>query len=256
MLLRILFFFILISTSVVATAGAKNVDGNRTALVIGNADYPGGSLKNPLNDARAMAEVLQKSNFAVTLIENAGRRKMSEAIANFGRELYAGGVGLFYFAGHGVQFEGSNYLVPVDADIGDEVDVKYEAVPAGKILDKMKLAGNDVNIVILDACRNNPYARDSRSASGSENRGLIRMASPIGSIVAYATAPGSVAADGGGEHGVYTKYLLKYIQQPGLTIEQVFKKVRKAVLRDTGNRQIPWENSSLMGDFILLKPNR
>ncbi len=249
----ILSFLMAISISSSVQAEGSTVGSRRIALVVGNASYPQYPLKNPLNDARGMATVLKKSHFEVTLLENAGRRKMNEAISAFGKRLYNVDVGLFYFAGHGVQFEGSNYLIPVDAVINDEVDVKYEAVNASRILDKMKQAKNDVNIVILDACRNNPFAGRDRSAGGSVSRGLTKMFSPVGSFVAYATAPGSVSADGNGKHGIYTKYLLKYIQKPGLTIEQVFKKVRKAVRHDTGQQQTPWENSSLMGDFYFIQ---
>jgi hypothetical protein len=245
---------VLVAITLPGSAVARSAkDSRRIALVIGNAAYPQYPLKNPLNDARGMAEVLNKSHFEVTLLENAGRRKMEETISAFGKRLYNGDVGLFYFAGHGVQFEGSNYLIPVDAVINDEVDVKYEAVNASRILDKMKQAKNDVNIVILDACRNNPFASSDRAAGGSASRGLTKMFSPVGSFVAYATAPGSVSADGNGEHGIYTKYLLKFMQEPGLTIEQVFKKVRKAVRHETDQKQTPWENSSLMGDFYFIQ---
>ncbi len=223
----------------------------RKALVIGNAAYKNYPLKNPVNDATGMANALKKNGFQVTLLKNAGQRKMEEAIHHFGRQLQRGDVGLFYFAGHGIQHKGRNYLIPVNARILDEADVKYKAVDAGTVLSKMELAGNDVNIVILDACRNNPFARNFRSI---ERRGLVQMSQPTGSLVAYSTAPGSVSEDGRGKHGIYTGFLLEYMNKPGLTIEQVFKQVRKSVRKKTGNRQVPWENSSLTGNFYFAGP--
>ncbi len=132
--------------------------GQRKALVIGNAAYKNYPLKNPVNDADAMATALRRNNFQVQLLKNTNLRKMKNAIRSFGRDLQKGDTGLFYFAGHGIQYNGSNYLIPVGAIIEDEADVEYEAFDAGRILSKMELAGNDVNIVILDACRNNPFA--------------------------------------------------------------------------------------------------
>ncbi len=221
---------------------------NRTALIIGNADYQESPLKNPVNDARDIATVLKKKGFSVTLKLNANQRTMERAIRNFGTDLRKGGIGLFYFAGHGLRVHGNNYLIPLGSIIETEGDVKYEAVDAGLVLAKMEDAGNDMNIVILDACRNNPFARSFRSGS---SRGLARMDAPKGSLVAYATAPGSVAADGDGENGVYTKHLIRNIDKPGMDVEDVLKSVRIAVVSETGNRQIPWESSSLMGSFYF-----
>lgn len=219
----------------------------RVALVIGNSQYRAAPLKNPVNDALDMARSLERAGFSVELLKNGNQRQMDESIQAFGKTLQKGGVGLFYFAGHGIQYHGRNYLIPVDARIQDESDVKYEAVDAGRILAKMELAGNDLNIVILDACRNNPFARSFRSAE----QGLAQMEAPAGSFVAYATSPGSVAADGPDHNGLYTKYLLQYMDEPGIAIEHVFKKVRRAVRRDSDKKQTPWENSSLVGNFYF-----
>jgi len=219
----------------------------RTALVIGNSAYKSSPLKNPANDAFDMAAALRDSGFDVILKTNASQRSMEKAIKRFGKKLQSGGIGLFYFAGHGLQVEGRNYLLPVDADIESESDVKYDAVDAGRVLGKMEDAGNDLNIVILDACRNNPFARSFRSA----DKGLAKMDAPTGSFIAYATAPGSVAADGDGRNGLYTKYLLQYMKEPNLSVERVFKKVRLAVVNDTAQKQTPWESSSLLGDFYF-----
>jgi len=159
-----------------------------------------------------------------------------------------GCIGLFYFAGHGIQVKGINYLIPVDAEIETESDVEYEAVDAGRILGKMEDAGNDLNIVIVDACRDNPFARSFRSSS----RGLARMDAPKGSIIVYATAPGKVAADGEGRNGIYTKHLLKHMKISGLTVEQVLKSTRIEVMNETGDKQVPWESSSLRGNFYFI----
>ncbi len=219
----------------------------RTALVIGNSAYKSSPLKNPVNDASDMASALRDSGFDVTLKTNASLRSMEKAIQNFGKKLRGGGVGLFYFAGHGLQVGGRNYLIPVDAEIESESDVKYDGVDAGRVLGKMENAGNGLNIVILDACRNNPFARSFRSA----DKGLAKMDAPTGSFIAYATAPGSVAADGDGRNGLYTQYLLQYMREPNLSVERVFKKVRFAVVNDTAQKQTPWESSSLLGDFYF-----
>jgi len=176
---------------------------------------------------------------------------MVTAIREFGRQIkQQGGVGLFYYAGHGIQVKGCNYLIPLGAVIESEGDARFEAVDAGFVLSKMEDAGNDMNIVILDACRNNPFARSFRSSS----QGLARMDAPKGSIIAYATAPGELAADGTGRNGIYTKHLIENIKTPQLRLEDVFKNVRRAVVNETGNKQVPWESSSLMGQFYFFLP--
>ncbi|MDO9631378.1 MAG: SUMF1/EgtB/PvdO family nonheme iron enzyme, partial [Humidesulfovibrio sp.] len=222
----------------------------RVALVIGNSAYPTARLKNPVNDARDMAAALKSLGFEVILRENAGLRQMNEAIDQFWGSLKKGGVGLFFFAGHGMQVAGENFLVPVDARVALEKDVQYECVNAGKVLGRMEDAGNGLNIVILDACRNNPFARSFRS----ESRGLAKMDAPTGSLVAFATAPGDVAADGAGKNGLYTSHLLRNLRTPGLKIEDVLKQTRIGVAADSakmGKRQTPWESSSLMGEFYF-----
>ncbi|MHC1700096.1 MAG: caspase family protein [Humidesulfovibrio sp.] len=217
----------------------------RVALVIGNGAYPSAPLRNPVNDARDMAATLRGLGFEVILRENASLRQMEDAVDELWKRLKAGGAGLFFFAGHGLQVAGRNYLVPVDARLAAEQDVKYRCMDAGLVLGRMENAGNQLNIVILDACRNNPYSRNFRSV----NEGLAKMDAPRGSIVAYATAPDSVAADGAGKNGVYTGQLLKHMRTPGLPIEEMFKRVRIGVLGETQEKQVPWEASSLTGDF-------
>ena len=219
----------------------------RVALVIGNSAYKSSPLRNPANDARAMARALADVGFAVTVLEDGTRAGMHRAVRLFGDELLRGGAGLFYYAGHGMQVRGRNYLVPVDVEIEREDEVEFQAVDANLVLAKMDSAKNSLNLMILDACRNNPFARSFRSSS----QGLAQMDAPSGTLVAFATAPGSVAADGDGENGVYTKHLLKELRQPGVAVEQLFKRVRIGVSIETGDRQIPWESSSLKGDFFF-----
>jgi formylglycine-generating enzyme required for sulfatase activity len=223
------------------------VQEQRLALVIGNGAYKSGPLRNSVNDAHDMTATLRELGFEVIYYRNADQRKTEDAIRQFGKRLRKGGVGLFYFAGHGMQLNGRNYLIPVDARIETESDVKYEAVDAGRVLGKMEDAGNRLNIVILDACRDNPFSRSFRNA----DKGLARMDAPTGSLIAYATAPGQVAAEGEGRNGVYTKYLLKHMTVPGWTIEQVLKRVRVDVIASTGDKQVPWESSSLTGNFYF-----
>ncbi|MGE4264686.1 MAG: caspase family protein [Desulfovibrio sp.] len=226
---------------------AQAAGENRTALVIGNSAYKSAPLKNPANDARDMAQALKALGFDVTLLVDANHQKMESAVRDFGLALRKGGVGLFYFAGHGLQVGGENYLVPVDAAIQSESDVKYGCLNAGLVLGKMEDAGNGLNLIILDACRNNPFSRGFRSAE----QGLAKMDAPTGSLIAYATAPGSVAADGQGRNGLYTEHLLRNLRTPGLPVTDLFMRVRMGVVAATGKKQVPWEASSLTGYFYF-----
>lgn len=219
--------------------------------MIGNGDYPNGRLRNPTNDARGLARVLRGLGFEVLAHENLSQRDMRRAINDFGRRLRDGGVGLFYYAGHGLQVNGRNYLVPVDATIDDESEVEVEAVDVATVLGRMEAARNRLNVVILDACRDNPYARSFRNVS----RGLASIDAPAGTVLAYATAPGRVARDGEGMNGLYTGELLKAMVVPGLKIEDVFKRVRQGVQEQSRGEQVPWESVSIVGDFVFALPS-
>ena len=221
----------------------------KIALVIGNSDYKISPLKNPVNDARLIADILSEAGFKVLKHEDINQKQMKKAINSFGRLLDTADIGLFYFAGHGVQFNGKNFLVPVNAQIQYESDIEVESVDLNRILAKMEGAKNGMNLVILDACRNNPFTRSFRSLS----RGLAFSNAPSGTLIAYATAPGDVALDGAGNNGLYTSKLAKYMSTPNLRIEDVFKKVRIEVKNDSEGIQIPWESSSLEGDFYFFK---
>ncbi len=220
----------------------------RLALVIGNGTYTNAPpLKNPPNDARDMAATLKTLGFDVTSGINIDQREMKRLIREFGQKLKAGGSGLFYYAGHGVQSNGRNYLIPVEADIQSEAEVEDSSVDVNLVLKYMDEAQNGLNIVILDACRNNPFARSFRSASN----GLAQVDAPTGTLIAYATAPGRVASDGTGENGLYTSELLKKVRVPGLSATEMFMRVRAEVMQQTNNKQVPWEASSLVGAFYF-----
>ena len=219
----------------------------RLALVIGNSAYREAPLRNPVNDARAMAQRLRELGFTVIAHENATKRTMEAAIIEFGRRLGEGGVGAFYYAGHGLQVRGRNYLVPVDCEIDDEASTRVAAVDVELLLEQMNEARNRINLVVLDACRNNPFERRMRGGS----RGLAAADAARGTLIAYATALGSVAADGEGGNGLYTEELLAALNEPGLKIEEVFKRVRINVSRRSRGAQTPWESSSLTGDLVV-----
>jgi tetratricopeptide (TPR) repeat protein len=220
----------------------------RIALVIGNGIYASApALKNPPNDARDMAATLQALGFEVSSGVNISQREMKRLIREFGQKLKGGGSGLFYYAGHGVQSKGRNYLIPIDAEIQSEAEVEDSGVDVGLVLNYMDEAQNGLNIVILDACRNNPFGRSFRSAA----EGLAQVDAPTGTLIAYATAPGRVASDGTGQNGLYTAELLKQMRVPSVSVTDMFMRVRAEVMKQTGNKQVPWEASSLVGAFYF-----
>lgn len=236
----------LITLAVMPVRAAQ--DEPRHALVIGNANYTWSPLANPINDAQDMAKSLRRLGFEVTALIDADLRQMRRAAIDFGRKLgKTGGVGLFYYAGHGMQVDGENYLIPLNAIIEVEDHVPVEALSVNQILARMGGAKNRMNIVILDACRNNPVGSATRSGS----RGLAQTDAPFGTYISFATAPGQVAADGAGRNGLYTGALLDALEEPGLQIEETFKRVRSTVVSSTDNRQIPWSSSSIVGNFVF-----
>jgi len=242
------------NTELIAAMAMTYKDEKRYALVIGNSNYNKeiGILKNPLNDATDVATELRKSDFEVQLVTNATYVQMREAMRKFHEKLTAGPVdktvGLFYYAGHGVAYQDENYLVPIDADVKFEDDITRMCFPVQRmVLANMERSNSRMNIVILDACRNNPFPATSRSVSS----GLSEMKRARGSFIAYATAPGSVASDGTGRNGLYTQELLKALRKPGLTIEQVFKEVRMNVMRLSGDKQYTWDSSNIIGEFYF-----
>ncbi len=222
----------------------------RLALVIGNGDYNLGSLKNPENDARSMEKALTEIGFKVLKYENLRQKELAKAIDEFGNLLQDYDVGLFFYAGHGIQAKGFNYLMPVDAELATESDIEFNCVRADRVLGKMEDAKNRVNMIILDACRNNPFEEIwTRSARG---RGLATMSAPAGSLIAYATSPGKTASDGDGDNGLFTSGLLAYMNEPGITAIQMFQKVTAHVLLESRGIQLPWVSTSMTGDFFLV----
>jgi hypothetical protein len=219
----------------------------RVALVIGNGAYAGSAaLPNPANDAKAMGETLRGLGFTVVEARDASRAQMSEAIGKV-RDSLRGkqGVGMLYYAGHGLQVDWRNYMVPVDAKITKPADVLEQTVELGQVIEAFKAAGNRMNIVVLDACRDNPFA-------GSSAKGLAQLDAPPGTFLAYATAPGNVAEDGAvGQNGLYTSFLLQELKKPQAKIEDVFKRVRLQVRQKSEGRQVPWESTSLEDDFFF-----
>ncbi len=225
----------------------------RTALVIGNTRYAHAPLRNPVNDAKAIGGELQKLGFKVDLLLDAGRTQMTNSIQAFGGALAkTKGVGLFYYAGHGAQLAWRNYLIPVDAEIDKLEDMRDKTVELNSVLQGLIKAANPMNVIILDACRDNPFGNRVLT----EQKGLSQFDAPPGSLLAYATSPGNTAADGEGENGLYTENLLRELETPAAKIEDVFKRVRLAVRRRSEGRQIPWESTSLEEDFYFQPPKQ
>jgi tetratricopeptide (TPR) repeat protein len=226
-------------------------DSRGLALVIGNAEYrTARKLLNPENDAQAMSDALKKLGFEVMEYQNLDLGSMRRAIDDFGYKLRNYDVGLFFYAGHGIQAHGANYLIPVDASLLTENDVDYNCVKTGRLLAKMEDARNPTNIIILDACRDNPFERSwTRSAS---SKGLAFMNAPSGSLIAYATSPGFTASDGTGENGLYTSAILRFMFRPDQNILEMFQEVRRYVKTESKGLQIPWETTSLEGNFYLV----
>lgn len=223
----------------------------RISLVIGNSKYAEAPLRNPGNDAKAIAGELQKLGFQVNLKLDAGRSEMLEAIRGFGSELAKRkSVGLFYYAGHGAQLAWRNYLVPVDAEIDQLEDMRTKTIELNSLLQELVKARNPMNVIILDACRDNPFG----AKVPPQQKGLSQFDAPPGSLLAYATAPGNTAADGEGVNGLYTGNLLRELKSPEAKIEDVFKRVRLNVRLKSGGRQIPWESTSLEEDFYFIPP--
>jgi len=217
----------------------------RVALVIGNGAYRyAPTLRNAPGDARLMAETLNGLGFRLIgdgALIDLERPAMEQAIRSFGRALREGAVGVFYYSGHGLQIRGTNFMIPVSAKVATESDVKYELVDVSFVLDEMGNAGNRLNILILDACRNNPLGGRGLRSVGD---GLATMTAPAGTAIAFATQPGNVARDGDGSHSPYTQALAQAIRTPGLDLFDTFNDVGLAVKKATSGQQQPWLSSS------------
>ncbi len=252
------FSFFVFLAMVFGKTQAQTIDaGSRVALVFGNAAYsaPDRPLKNPVSDARLMARTLRELGFDVRLREDVDRRAMLQAFRELEDTLRkTKGVGFVYFAGHGVQVNGRNYIVPIGANLVRDVDAQRNAIDADAVLQSLRDTGAKLNILVLDACRNNPLLATSRGGGGtSAKTGLAPMRPPEGALVAFATEPGRLASDGKETgNGLYTRHLAKWIKEPDLTLEQVFKRTREAVQLESKGEQIPTEYSVLTGADLYL----
>lgn len=222
----------------------------RVALVIGNSNYRNApQLANPDNDAQSMAQFLNSAGFEVISATDLGQNDMLRVVQDFSAKVYARGpntVAMVYYAGHGVQLAGENYLVPVDAKVSNQTDLVNDSVRLVDVMSTLETIPSRMRIVILDACRNNPFPNVNDAG-----RGLAIVDAPNGSIVGYSTAPGAEALDGNGGHSPYTQAFLNVAREPNVPIEQLFKRVRLQVNQTTGGAQIPWESSSLTSDFTF-----
>lgn len=232
----------------------------RIALVIGNGAYKTAPLKNPVGDASAIAASLEKLGYAVTLRQNTTLRDLLESLREFSLRAASSSVRLLFYAGHGVQARGRNYLLPVDTDPQSEDEIAAQSADVGEFIDRLSALKTGTNIVVLDACRVNPFiggvivGPDGRRLKfrGATPTGLAPLDAPVGTLVAFSTAPNGVALDGpSGKHSIYAKHLLTHIETPGLPIEQLFKKIRIGVAEETQRVQVPWESSSLTSDFCF-----
>lgn len=239
------------------TIGKKD-DGTpekRLALIVGNKDYvrADSQLDNPVNDAKDMAEALFSAGFDTLLVLNATQREMKRVVDNFGSKLDEYDVALFYYSGHGIQYNQENYLVPVDASLTEFTDIEYDCVALGRIMGKMKSSNAKSNIVILDACRDNPFAK-SNGSKGAVGKGLVIPNNPAGTVVIFATEEGSTADDySNSKNGLFTGELLKYIVQPDLSISDIVTRTRNDVYTKSNGKQLPSEYNKMLGDFYFLK---
>lgn len=234
--------------TVVLVLPAPLLAESRLALVIGNSAYKTSPLANPANDAELIARSLAGAGFEVTRLVDADQEAMKRAVLDLGRRLRSGdSVGLLYYAGHAVQVDGENYLIPVDAQIEDAGEVPLAAVALSELLRTMERAQSRLTIAILDACRDNPFPAATRSIG----RGLAPVKAPTGTLIAFATGPGEVALDGEGANSPYSAALAANIPLVGIPLEEVFRRTRRKVLETTAGRQTPWEHSSLTGEFFF-----
>jgi len=250
--------FYIVSTLLIAVlpfvwAESELSAGARRALIVGNAAYSSSPLKNSVNDARDMASLLRALGFSTSVLIDADRDAMSAGVQKFVDSIQPGDTALFYYSGHGFQLRGSNYLIPVGAGIKTVEDIPFTAVSVDGLLAKLSDARSSTNIVVLDACRNNPFPGSDRALT----RGLANESYPVpGTIVVYSTSPGAVASECDGRNGVFTGELLKRLRTPGLDIEGILRLVRDDVIGETGGTQIPWSNSSLRGSGFCFMPRR
>ena len=257
------FIFLMLTSSTVYSYEAVVP---RYALIIGNANYQFSPLKNPVNDAKEMAATLKSLRYKVTVALDTDPTQIRKTVLEFYNSVKEkDAISLFYYAGHAMQSNNINYLIPVNAGITSFSRMTTQALSINELLSALRQAASRQNIIILDACRNNPFRPESTNAKNRESLitdksllelpgGLAPVEAPTGTLIAYSTEPGNVASDGAGKNGTYTAALLKYITKAE-TAESLFKRVRKDVLAATDNRQTPWEHSSLIEQFYFIPPS-
>ena len=245
-----LLILILLFPAAAASTNSGPAGQERVALVIGNSAYDPDPLKTPVNDAQDMADVLESLGFEVILRLDADQKSITKAIRDFARLIPSARVALFYFAGYGLQMDGRNFLLPIGCRLRDKSDVEFDGLDVTRVLEKMDAPGNRINMVILDACRDIPFVRGIPSLKS----GLAPLPAPQGTILAYANSPDRTVPDEPGRNSVYTKALKSRLLEPGLTVFQIFKMIRRQVAKTTQGRQTPWESSSLSADFSFQSP--
>lgn len=236
---------------------------SKIALVIGNASYEKAPLKNATNDTRLVHATLENLGYEVTLLQNKTQTEMIQAMENFWRQSSKAQARVFYFAGHGLQYQGKNYLIPIDAKLKTELDIPKQSASIDDLIQRLGAHKQGVNILIVDACRTYPIPKiidpenrrkpttKLRSLGQKTPKGLAPQKTPLGTLVAYSTAPGELALDGKDAFSPYVLALIKHIQTPGLPVEQMFKRVRLDVRNTTQGEQTPWESNSLIGEFCF-----
>jgi uncharacterized caspase-like protein len=253
----------LLLTCVCAFAPAGSAlagESTRSALLIGNSRYRGNTLRNPVNDARLMQKALTEVGFTVAIVLDASQSQMLDAIQSWQSSSRDSNIRLMYFAGHGAQYRGRNFMIPVDAQLPSEDDIPGRAVNINDLVDSLSRQPQGVSLVVVDACRSVPATVLHRQppppcglCSMASQDGLSQVIAPRGTLVAHSTAPGAVAGDGiQAKNSVYTRHLAMHLRIPDLTIEAVFKRTREAVVAETKGMQVPWESSSLIGDFCIV----
>ena len=220
---------------------------NRKALIIGNKNYSDKPLETPIDDSKDVALLLSRKNFRISLKNNLNIESMNKVIIDFVDSIKEGkNIAIFYFAGHGVQIDGNNYLLPIGESFSDEINVKYRAYPLSELIERLEQNKNNINIIILYACRDNPFKKH-RSNKG----GLAETLVSKGTFIAFATSPGQTASDysKNGRNGLYTSHLLNALNIPSLNLDERFKIIRENVYKESKERQLPWVSNSIIGDF-------
>ncbi|MGI9499100.1 MAG: caspase family protein [Geminicoccaceae bacterium] len=251
------FIIACLTMSMTTSAVLSATDGRRVALVIGNGAYTKiPILGNPTRDAQLIATKLRSVGFEVEMAIDGNRQKLEQSVRSFGRRARGADAALFYYAGHGVQSKGQNYLLPVDANVSEVADLHYESLPLSLVTDELEYSGAKISLLVLDACRDNPLTRSLRGRAGTRSadvsKGLASVQRASGMLIAYATAPGDVAYDGeNSDNSPFTSAFANWIEEPGLEVALMFRRVREQVVNSTDGKQVPWVEEAILGDFYF-----